>query len=103
MTDKEPIWDAIVRKYGLKPYKFREIVSWRFGDMQFQQNWDSIVATSKIRRFGFHEVVEDEEMFFPVFQTIAGLENDPLAPPSIIEIGHEMFAVVRQLNGSDSA
>jgi hypothetical protein len=47
MADKEPIWDAIVRKHGLKPYKFREIVSWRFGDMQFHQNWDSIVETMK--------------------------------------------------------
>jgi hypothetical protein len=77
MTDKEPIWDAIVRKYGLKPYKFREIVSWRFGDMQFQQNWDSIVATSKIRRFGFHEVAEDEEMFFRFFKRSQDLKMIP--------------------------
>jgi hypothetical protein len=69
MTDKEPIWDAIVRKYGLKPYKFREIVSWRFGDMQFQQNWDSIVATSKIRRFGFLKLPRTRRCF-------SGFSND---------------------------
>ena len=53
MADKGPVWDEIVRKHGLKPYKFQEIASWKFGDMQLHQHWDSISETTKIRRFGF--------------------------------------------------
>ncbi|CAN0388843.1 unnamed protein product, partial [Phaeothamnion confervicola] len=40
MADKAPLWDAIVRKHGLKPYRFDEVVAWPFGDYVFNTTWD---------------------------------------------------------------
>jgi nucleoside-diphosphate-sugar epimerase len=77
MADKGPVWDEIVRKHDLKPHKFDEIVSWKFGDMQFHQHWDSISETTKIRRFGFHDVVEDEEMFTRLFDRLREMRMIP--------------------------
>jgi nucleoside-diphosphate-sugar epimerase len=77
MADKGPVWDEIVRKHGLKPYKFQEIASWKFGDMQLHQHWDSISETTKIRRFGFHEVVDDEEMFVRLFDRLRDMRMIP--------------------------
>jgi nucleoside-diphosphate-sugar epimerase len=77
MADKVPVWDAIVRKHDLKPYKFQEIASWKFGDMQLHQHWDSISETTKIRRFGFHEVVDDEEMFVRLFDRLRDMRMIP--------------------------
>jgi nucleoside-diphosphate-sugar epimerase len=77
MADKGPVWDEIVRKLGLKPYKFQEIASWKFGDMQLHQHWDSISETTKIRRFGFHEVVDDEEMFVRLFDRLRDMRMIP--------------------------
>jgi nucleoside-diphosphate-sugar epimerase len=63
MADKAPLWEALVAKHGLQPYRFDELVAWPFGDYVFGCDWDVMTATTKARRFGFHEVVESEEMF----------------------------------------
>jgi len=63
MADKEPVWDRIVAKHGLRPYGYRQIVSWPYGDFVFTPEYDVISSTSKARRYGFHECVDTEEMF----------------------------------------
>jgi hypothetical protein len=63
MADKAPVWDRIVAKYGLKPYGYEEIVRWSYGDFVFTPEYDVISSTSKARRYGFHELVDTEEMF----------------------------------------
>ena len=63
MADKAPLWDAIVRKHGLKPYRFDEVVAWPFGDYVFNTNWDVMSNLTKSRQHGFHDVVDSEEMF----------------------------------------
>lgn len=63
MADKAPVWDRIVKKHGLRPYSFREIVAWPYGDFVFTPDYDIISDTGKARRFGFHEAVDTEEMF----------------------------------------
>jgi nucleoside-diphosphate-sugar epimerase len=63
MADKAPLWDDLVRRHGLKPYRFEEVVAWPFGDYVFNCNWDVMTSTVKARRHGFHEVVDSEEMF----------------------------------------
>jgi hypothetical protein len=30
------VWERIVKKHGLKPYRFEEIAAWKFGE--FRQN-----------------------------------------------------------------
>lgn len=64
MADKAPVWDRIVKKHGLRPFSYQEIVSWPYGDFVFTPHYDIISDTGKARRFGFHESVDTEEMFF---------------------------------------
>ena len=63
MADKVPLWQAMVAKHGLQPYRFDELVAWPFGDYVFGCDWDVMPDVGKSRRFGFHAVVDSEEMF----------------------------------------
>lgn len=63
MADKAPLWERMVERYGLARRPYQEVVSWGFADFQWHAPYDSVVETTKIRRFGFHEIVDDEEMF----------------------------------------
>jgi nucleoside-diphosphate-sugar epimerase len=63
MAHKEALWDRLVAKHGLKPYRFDELVAWPFGDYVFGCDWDVMTSTTKARQFGFHDVVDSEEMF----------------------------------------
>jgi len=63
MADKAPLWDRMVEKDGLKPYRFDEIAAWPFADYVFGCDWDVMSNVTKSRRYGFHDVVDSEEMF----------------------------------------
>jgi nucleoside-diphosphate-sugar epimerase len=63
MADKAPLWDAMVRKHGLKPYRFDQVVAWPFGDYVFNCDYDVMTSVTKSRQHGFHAVVDSEEMF----------------------------------------
>ncbi len=63
MSDKAPLWDCIVQKYGLQPHRFEQIAAWPFGDFVFASDYDMISDMGKARRHGFGDVVDSEEMF----------------------------------------
>jgi len=63
MADKASLWEAMVKKHDLQPYRFEEIVAWPFGDYVFACDWDVMTSVTKSRQHGFHEVVDSEEMF----------------------------------------
>ncbi len=63
MADKGRLWDRMVEKHGLKPYRFDEIAAWPFADYVFGCDWDVMSDVTKSRRYGFHDVVDSEEMF----------------------------------------
>ena len=63
MADKAPLWRAMTEKHGLKPYAWDELVAWPFADYVFGCDWDVMSDVTKSRRFGFHDVVDSEEMF----------------------------------------
>jgi hypothetical protein len=63
MADKGPVWDSVVTKYKLKPFKYEDIVRWNYGDFVFTPEYDVISSTTKLRKYGFHEMVDTEEMF----------------------------------------
>jgi hypothetical protein len=67
MSDKEPVWDSMVKKYGLLPYSFWEAASWQFGEAVFNLEYDVMSDTTKARRFGFHEAMDTEEMLLRMF------------------------------------
>ncbi len=69
MADKGPLWERIVARHHLKPYRYEEIVSWAYGDIVFSTDHDIISDMGKARRFGFHEAVDTEKMFLDVFES----------------------------------
>lgn len=70
MADKGPLWDRIVEKYDLAPVPYEQVVSWRFGDFIFRCDWDVITSTTKIRKAGFHDVVDSTDMFLRLFDEL---------------------------------
>ena len=70
MSDKEPLWDAMVEHHGLLPTPYRDVSSWTFGDFVFRWDYDVIADGSKARRFGFHEFVDTRAMFFGIFEDL---------------------------------
>ena len=67
MADKGPVWDAIVRKYGLRPVSYDQVSSWAFADVIFGLEYDTILSTIKARRAGFHDCLGTAEMFEDLF------------------------------------
>ncbi|AJY75123.1 SDR family oxidoreductase [Paenibacillus beijingensis] len=67
MADKEPLWNAIIKKYDLGPHPYKDVSSWGFGDFVFSWDYDMFADGSKARRFGFHEYMDTEAMFFALF------------------------------------
>ena len=63
MADKADLWRAMTEKHGLKTNPFADLVGWPFADYVFGCDWDVMSDLTKIRRFGFHDVVDSEEMF----------------------------------------
>jgi nucleoside-diphosphate-sugar epimerase len=63
MTGKQDLWEAIVRKYGLKPYPYRDIASWPFGESSFNREYDHILDTTKLRDRGFDGFEDSYRMF----------------------------------------
>lgn len=68
MADKGPVWAQIVSRHGLEPRPLDEVTRWAFGDFMFRQSFDIICSTTKIRRAGFHDVVDTEGMYLALLQ-----------------------------------
>ena len=62
MADKQPVWDAIVRRHGLAATALDNVADFAFADFLWSHDYDVISATTKLRRAGFHEMVDTEEM-----------------------------------------
>jgi nucleoside-diphosphate-sugar epimerase len=66
MPDKAEVWDRIVQKHGLRPYKLADLIpSWNFADFTFryrQKPFHSLLSTIKIRQAGFHDCIDTEQM-----------------------------------------
>ena len=70
MRDKAPVWDRLVAEHGLRPIPFDQVAAWNFGDFVFSAGFDIISSMTKARRYGFHEVVDTEEMFLRLFDEL---------------------------------
>ncbi|MGF7163158.1 nucleoside-diphosphate-sugar epimerase [Rhodoligotrophos appendicifer] len=67
MPQNEAIWDRIVERHSLARNSYKSVVpSWQFADYLLgygQRPNPHHVSTIKIRKAGFHECVDTEEMF----------------------------------------
>lgn len=77
MEDKAALWETMVRKYGLSPIPYRELVSWPFGDFIFNSGFDNISSTIKARRAGFPDCIDTEEMFTALFASLRAMRAIP--------------------------
>jgi nucleoside-diphosphate-sugar epimerase len=68
MSDKEALWNSMVKKYGLVNNSYKDVSSWRFGDFVFSWDYDFFADGSKARRLGFHDFVDTEKMFMDIFE-----------------------------------
>jgi nucleoside-diphosphate-sugar epimerase len=63
MREADKVWQRIVEKHGLQPSRLDDIAQWTFADWLFRQTYDIVSSTTKLRRAGFHEAIDTEEMF----------------------------------------
>jgi hypothetical protein len=63
MADKGSLWQDMTARHGLKPFRYTDLVAWPFADYVFGTYWDVMSDVTKSRRYGFHDVVDSEEMF----------------------------------------
>lgn len=62
MAGMGALWRAMTEKYGLQPFDYGELVAWPFADYVFGCDWDVMSDVTKSRRYGFHDVVDSQEM-----------------------------------------
>lgn len=67
MADKGPMWESIVRNHNLQPIPYDQVVSWGYGDFAFQQDFDNVSNTVKVRQAGFQDCIDSEKMFTSYF------------------------------------
>ncbi len=81
MADKAPVWDRLVQQHGLRPISYPDIVQWPYGDFVFAAGFDVISSLNKLRRFGFHDYVDTEAMFFRMWDEMR--ENRIIPPANV--------------------
>ena len=77
MADKGPIWDSIVERNRLQKTPYQDIAAWGYPDNVFASDYDIVSDTSKARRFGFHDLIDTEEMFLRMFREFRGDRTIP--------------------------
>lgn len=77
MADKGPLWAKMQEKYGLQRHPYDELAAWPFADFVWGCDYDVMTDTSKIRRAGFYEYVDSEEM---VVDLMRQFRRDKIVP-----------------------
>ena len=68
MRDKGPIWERITRRHDLVARPLEEVASWTFADFFWGLDRDIVSSTTKIRRHGFHGVIDTEDQVLAYLQ-----------------------------------
>lgn len=67
MPENRPVWERVVAKHGLVPYTYEQLVpSWQFADFLLgygQRPNPHHMSNIKIRKAGFAECIDTEDMF----------------------------------------
>jgi hypothetical protein len=62
-SDKDAIWQAMIKKYDLKKTDLQTVAQWPYGDYVFSPQWDVVSDMSKAQRDGFTETISTPKMF----------------------------------------
>jgi nucleoside-diphosphate-sugar epimerase len=63
MSEKGPLWDSIVARYGLHATPYEQIANWPFVDWMLNFGEETILSTIKIRKAGFADCIDTHESF----------------------------------------
>ena len=63
-------WSALPKSSFFSSISYSQIVSWGFGDAIFGTNYDNISSTIKLRRAGFPDCIDTEEVFCTLFDQL---------------------------------
>ncbi len=80
MSDKGPVWDAMVEKDNLMSIPFRDAAAWEFGEAIFNIEYDVMSDTTKSRRFGFLDFADTGEMLARQIEEFRALGFIPPRP-----------------------
>ena len=78
MPHQQAVWNRIARRHGLRDIDIGRIVNWSWMDYMLRQGHDIVLATGKIRRAGFHDCIETDEVFV---QRLRELQEHRVLPP----------------------
>ena len=67
MPAQAAVWREIVTKHSLVDTPYERMALWPYGDFIFTPDWDMMSSTTKLRQYGFHDVVDSERMFLEFF------------------------------------
>ena len=70
MADRAALWEEIQQDNGLIKHAYGQLSSWSFADFVFSWDYDFFSDGSKARRFGFHEFIDTEQMFYTLFDQL---------------------------------
>lgn len=62
MSDKEALWQEMVKCHGLQAHTLSEIASWQFGDFVFHSDYDHISNLTQARQTGWCESVDTQQI-----------------------------------------
>jgi nucleoside-diphosphate-sugar epimerase len=63
MSEKAPLWDSIVARYGLHATPYDQIANWAFVDWMLNFREETILSTIKIRQAGFADCIDTHQSF----------------------------------------
>src|SRR5260370_1110231 len=63
MSEKAPLWDSIVARYGLHATPYEQIANWAFVDCMLKFREETIHRTIKIRQAGFADCIDTHQSF----------------------------------------
>jgi nucleoside-diphosphate-sugar epimerase len=63
MSEKAPLWEAMVARYGLHPTPYQQIANWSFVDWMLNFREETILSTIKIRQAGFADCIDTHQSF----------------------------------------
>jgi len=69
MPGRDACWRALVERHGLRRKSYAGLVDWGYLDFALAPAYDRMSDLTKLRRYGFHEVVDTEEMFLRFFDS----------------------------------
>ena len=78
MSEKAPLWDSLVARYGLHSTPCEQIANWAFVDWMLNFREETIQSTIKIRQAGFADCIDTHQSFRRQLTRLRDLRIIPL-------------------------